>query len=123
MRLAEFLAGVFRASEEAYQHFRDAYTADLERMEDTATHLPGQPPMMAATELSTLAPKRMRLKTFARLRDGLEVSLSGCRGRRVEIEIEWESSEPPEAVMRIKDTQDNITEIKAKEQLYGRRGE
>lgn len=121
MRLGDLISGILRATESAYQDYRNAYLEDVESLHETPSTLPGTPTRMTVTNLNALAPTKIRLKATVYLSDNrseIDASFADSwlrRGKPAELDIEFADSEPPEGICRIRDLENNFYEEKVKE--------
>ena len=134
MKLHALAKHVARAGEHAASGARDEYLASLEGLQEPHETIPGNPRRASLTPLSTMMPTRLQIRHKAALsvdKDGdvdadLSYDLDQKRGwwRRpkhgtvADIEIEWSAHEPPEAICRIRDVDDDKLEHNLRRQKW-----
>ena len=123
MKLTDLASALARLGEHAYHGSRQQYIENTEHLHSTKAKLPGQPSGLSVANVESLQPSRIRMKTKVSLTQGDDGEPHIEFGRRffstgspAEVEIEWDRTDAPEAVARVRDSDtDRMTRDLVKE--------
>ena len=114
MKLSSLAEAIARLGEHASQGAREQYIGHTEELHQKESSLPGKPTGLATAHVDSLQPKRIRLTTRVNLSEGADGEPQVTFGRKslskgssADIEIEWERTDAPEAVHRVRDQDTN----------------